>query len=94
MSHLNAIDALTDEALDSFARSSVGRVGEDRQSAGAMNQRDGVSGGQALLRHVGGTPIPQVAIERVAEIDRPPFGDHRARDVRTANRAARRLLED
>ena len=39
------------------------------------------------------TAVAEIAVEGVAEVDRPAFGDHRARDVRPADRAAGRLLE-
>ena len=54
---------------------------------------DRVGDGESFLRDVRRPAVAEIAIERVAEIDRPALGDHRARHVRSTDRAARRLLE-
>ncbi len=93
MPNLHAIDALIDEGLDPFSRSGVRRMGEDRQAAGPMDERDGIDDRQAILGHIRRTPVAEVAVERVAEVDGPAFGDHRAGNVRTTDGAARGLLQ-
>src|SRR5215510_10174089 len=94
MAHLDAIDSLLDERGDTLARPGVRRMGEDRETASATNQLNGVHDREAVLTHVRRTAIAEIALERVAKIDRPAFGDHCARDVRPTNGAAARLLED
>src|SRR3954468_3958704 len=67
---------------------------EHRDAAGAMNEVDRVAHGKTVLADVRRLAVAQIALERIAEIHRPSLGDQRTRDVRTANRAAGRLLED
>src|SRR5215510_9188868 len=94
VSHFDAIDSLLDERGDTLARSGVRRMGEDRETASATNQLNGVHDRESILADVRWTAIAEIALECVAKIDRPAFGDHCARDVRPTDGAAARLLED
>ena len=82
------------ERRDALARRALRRMREDGEPAGAdgsaRSRRDTAS---RSLDDERGSPVAEVSVERVAEVDGPSFGDHRARDVRTPDRAARRLLE-
>jgi len=93
VAHLDTVHPISNECFHSLARSALRRMRENGEAAGAMNQRDRVNDGEALFRDVGRTTIPEIAIEGVAEVDGPAFGDHGARDVWSADRAARRLFE-
>ena len=78
-----------DERLDALARSGLRRMRENGETAGAMDQRDRVAMASRSFGTYAGRPLPEVAIERVAKIDGPALGDHRARDVRPADRRRR-----
>src|ERR1700684_3902516 len=93
MSDFDAVNALVNEGFDPFARSGVRGMRQDRQSARTMNEANGIGNGQFVLGDVRGPSIAKVSVECVAEVDGPPFGDHRPRNVRSADRATRSLLE-
>ena len=67
---------------------------EHRQPARAMDQPDRIDDREAVLADVRGPAVAEIAIEGIAEIHRPPLGDHGARDVRAADGATSGLLEN
>src|ERR1043165_802274 len=93
VTHLDTIDTFSNKRLDSLARRRMRGMREDRESAGAMNQPDGIGDRQTFFADVRRLSIAEVSLERVAEIDGPALGDHGARDVWSPDGRARRLLE-
>ena len=70
------------------------RMREHGETAGVVDQpRSRRARASRSFGDVRRAAVAEVAVERVAEVDGPAFGDHRARDVRTPDRSARRLLE-
>src|SRR5512143_3479889 len=66
---------------------------EHGEAAGAVNERRRLGNGEAILADIRRTTVAEIAIECIAEIDRPSLGEHRSRDVRASDGAARGLLE-
>ena len=93
MANLDAIHSLGGERGDPLSRSALTRVRENGEAAGIVDEADRIAHGEPVLRHERRAPVAEVAVEGVAEVDGPAFGDHRTRHVRASNRAAGRLLE-
>src|SRR5215467_431714 len=49
---------------------------------------------EPILADIRGASAAEISVERIAKIDGPTFGDHRTRDVRAPDGAARGLLQD
>lgn len=94
MTNFDAIHSLGRERGDTVTRGALRRMREDRQTAGVVDEADGVAHSKSILRHERWASVAEVAVEGVAEIDRPTFGDHRAGNVRPPDGAAGCLLED
>jgi hypothetical protein len=90
---LDAIDPLLDQGGNTISSARLRRVSENRETAGALDQTDRIGHWKLVLRDESGTAVSEVPVERIAKIRRPSLGDHCARDVRPADRAARGLLE-
>jgi hypothetical protein len=93
MTHFDAVHSLLDERGDPFTCSRVRRMRQNREAASPMDERRRLGNGEPVFRDIRRTAIPQIPLERVAEIYGPALGDHRASHVRSADGAARGLLE-
>jgi hypothetical protein len=87
MPDLDAVDPVCDERCDPVASSGMRRMRENREPARAVDQRNGVRYGEAFLGDVRGTSVAEVSVKRIAEIHCPAFGNHRTRDVWSADSA-------
>jgi hypothetical protein len=94
MSDLYAVQARRDERLEAFAPAISARMRPYRNSASLVRYPDGILDREPVLRYERASMIAEVASERVAKIGDHTPRDHRARDVRSPDRSAIRLLEN
>lgn len=90
---LDSIHTLVDKCRDPISSTRMGRMGKNRQTARAVNQSDRIADGQSILPNVRSFPISKIAVECIAEINSPSFGDHGPRNMRPTNRGAGRLFQ-
>src|SRR5947208_3617983 len=82
MLHLDSVQTLVNESLDTLASSRLRRVSDDGEATGTMDQRDRVLRGQSFLRYIAGSARGQISVEGVTRIHGPSFGDQRPSDMR------------
>src|SRR5690349_23585945 len=91
---LDGVQALTLEALEERAGAPLLEVGHrDHPTDAVHHLGDLAEGGQDLL-HEGGTAPPDVAVERVGDVDGPALPDDGPRNMRPSHGAAPGLPQD
>jgi len=83
VSHFDAVESETDEALEHLSPAIGTRVREDGQAAACMHERDRVGNRQSVFRDVGRPTGPEIAVERIARIPGPSALDQHTRDMRS-----------
>jgi hypothetical protein len=94
MSDLDAVEARSDQWLETVAPAAVTRMSPDRNCTRLMGDRDGILNGKLVLRYERAPLCAKVAGECVAKITHDTTGNHRSRNMWSPNRSAIRLQQN